>query len=103
MGTSRNREALSSHCDYRLSRLVLNSIITGSVNHLPSINRFIAGQRWLNNNAVKSPFLGEVIEASAQGQWGTVVITDHRGNVLDTYIGTAAAFQASGEWHLIEE
>jgi hypothetical protein len=52
---------------------------------------------------MKSPFLGEVNEASAQGQWGTVVITDHRGNVLDTYIGTAAAFQASGEWHLIEE
>jgi hypothetical protein len=77
--------------------------ISGSVNHLGSINRLILGQKWLNNNALHGPFLGEVIETSAQGHWGTVVITDDQGNVLDTYIGTAAAFQASGEWQLIEE
>jgi hypothetical protein len=45
----------------------------------------------------------EVMETSDQGQGGTVVITDDRGNVLDTYSGSAARFQASGEWQLIEE
>jgi hypothetical protein len=48
-------------------------------------------------------FSGEVIETSAQGRRGTVVITDDQGNVLDTYIGTAEAFQASGDWQLAEE
>ena len=44
-----------------------------------------------------------VIETSAQGHQGIVVITDDQGNVLDTYSGSALAFQASGEWQLIEE
>jgi hypothetical protein len=29
------------------------------------------------------------------------VITDDQGNVVDTYSGSAATFQASGEWQLI--
>jgi hypothetical protein len=48
-------------------------------------------------------FFGEVIESSDRGRRGTVVITDNQGNVLDTYSGSAATFQASGEWQLIEE
>jgi hypothetical protein len=44
-----------------------------------------------------------VIETSDEGRRGIVVITDDWGNVLDTYIGNAAAFQASGGWQLIEE
>ena len=64
---------------------------------------FSVGQKWRNDNTTHGLFFGEVIEASAQGRWGTVVITDDQGNVLDTYIGTAEAFQASGEWQLVEE
>ena len=67
------------------------------------MKRFAVGQKWVNEDAMYGRFLGEVIEISAQGRWGTVVITDDRGNVLDTYIGTAAGFQASGEWRLIDE
>jgi hypothetical protein len=67
------------------------------------MTRFCVGQKWINQHPKYGRFLGEVIEISAQGRWGTVVITDDQGNVLDTYIGTAEAFQASGEWQLIEE
>jgi hypothetical protein len=67
------------------------------------MTRFSVGQKWVNQHPKYGRFLGEVIETSAQGRWGTVVITDDQGNVLDTYIGTAEAFQASGEWQLIEE
>ena len=67
------------------------------------MKRFAVGQKWVNEHATYGRFLGEVIETSAQGRWGTVVITDDQGNVLDTYVGTAEAFQASGEWQLVEE
>jgi hypothetical protein len=43
------------------------------------------------------------VETSDEGDEAIVVITDDWGNVLDTYIGNAAAFQASGGWQLIEE
>ena len=67
------------------------------------MKRFAVGQKWVAEAAVYGRFLGEVIEISAEGRWGSVVITDDQGNVLDTYIGTAAAFQASGEWQLTEQ
>jgi len=46
-------------------------------------------------------FFGEVIEISDEGRSGTVVITDERDNVVDTFTGTAADFQASGEWQSV--
>jgi hypothetical protein len=64
---------------------------------------FSLGQKWINKDPFYGTFLGEVIAISAQGRRGTVVITDSQGNVLDTFIGTAAAFQATGEWQLIDE
>jgi hypothetical protein len=64
---------------------------------------FSFGQKWVNEDAMYGRFFGEVIETSDQGRRGTVVITDDQGNVLDTYSGSAATFQASGEWQLIEE
>jgi hypothetical protein len=67
------------------------------------MKRFSVGQKWVNEDAMYGRFLGEVIETSAQGRWGTVMITDDQGNLLDTYIGTAEAFQASGEWRLMDE
>jgi hypothetical protein len=67
------------------------------------MKRFAVGQRWVAEATVYGRFLGEVIEISAEGRWGSVAITDDHGNVLDTYIGTAAAFQASGEWQLTEQ
>jgi hypothetical protein len=67
------------------------------------MKRFAVGQKWVNEHATYGKFLGEVIETSAQGRWGTVVITADRGTVVDTYSETAEAFQASGEWQLVEE
>ena len=67
------------------------------------MKRFSVGQKWINEATLQNRFFGEVIETSAQGRRGTVVITDAQGNVLDTYSGSAAAFQASGEWQLIED
>ena len=46
-------------------------------------------------------FFGEVIEISDEGRSGTVVITDEQDNVVDTFTGTAADFQASGEWQSV--
>ena len=51
-------------------------------------------------DAVFGTFFGEVIKAFDQGQSGTVIITDEQGNVLDTFTGNAADFEASGEWQL---
>jgi hypothetical protein len=65
--------------------------------------RFLVGQKWINKDPIYGTFFGEVIETSDRGWRGIVVITDDRGNVLDTYNGTAPSFQASGEWQLIEE
>jgi hypothetical protein len=65
--------------------------------------RFSVGQKWRNDDAAFGPFFGEVIEISDRDRRGTVVITDDQGNVLDTYSGSAATFQASGEWQLIAE
>ena len=67
------------------------------------MKRFSVGQQWVNKDPIHGSFFGEVIETSSQGRLGTVVISDHQDNVLDTYCWSAAAFQASGEWQLIEE
>src|SRR5205807_9044356 len=64
---------------------------------------FSIGQKWVNQDPIYGTFFGEVIEISDEGRRGTVVITDDQGNVLDTFSGSAATFQASGEWKLIEE
>ena len=67
------------------------------------MKRFSIGQRWSNKDAISGPFFAEVMETSDQGRSGTAVITDDGGNVLDTYSGSAATFQATGEWLLSEE
>ena len=67
------------------------------------MKRLSVGQKWKTKDAVYGPFFGEVIETSDEGRWGTVVVTDHQGIVLDTYRGSAATFQVSREWQLIEE
>ena len=54
-------------------------------------------------DAVFGTFTGEVIEVYEDGTSGTVLITDDQGNEVDTFAGTAAEFQASGEWRLLEE
>jgi hypothetical protein len=62
------------------------------------MKRFSVGQKWVNKDPTYGTFVGEVIEIADEGQRGTVVITDCRGNVLDTFSGRAANFQATGEW-----
>jgi hypothetical protein len=65
--------------------------------------RFSVGQKWINKDPIYGTFLGEVMEISEQGRRGTVVITDPQGHLLDTYVGTAEAFQVSCDWQLAEQ
>jgi hypothetical protein len=65
------------------------------------MKRFSIGQKWVMTDPVFGSFFGEVIEISDEGRSGTVVITDGRDNVVDTFTGTAADFQASGEWQSV--
>jgi len=65
------------------------------------MKRFSIGQKWVMTDSVFGSFFGEVIEISDEGRSGTVVITDEQDNVVDTFTGTAADFQASGEWQSV--
>jgi hypothetical protein len=66
------------------------------------MKHFSIGQKWVAREAIFGTFFGEVIEVFDDGKSGIVVITDDRGNVLDTFSGSAAEFQASGEWQLTD-
>ena len=66
------------------------------------MNRFSVGQKWIMTDAVYGTFFGVVIETFDRGQSGTVIITDEQDNVLDTFTGNAADFEASGEWRLAQ-
>ena len=61
---------------------------------------FATGQKWIGRFGIFGIFFGEVIEVSAEGRYGVVIITDDCGNEMDTYSGSAAEFEASGEWQL---
>ena len=67
------------------------------------MEEFALGQKWIMTDAIFGTFVGEVIEVSEDGITGTVLITDDQGNEIDMFAGTAAEFQASGEWRLVEE
>jgi hypothetical protein len=70
----------------------------------PTLMReFVLGQKWKMADAVFGTFIGEVIEVSDDGASGAVLISDDQGNEVDTFSGTAAEFQASGEWRLLHE
>jgi hypothetical protein len=66
------------------------------------VKDFVLGQKWTTADAIFGTFIGEVIEVSEDRASGTVLITDDQGNEVDTFAGTAAEFQASGEWRLEE-
>ena len=66
------------------------------------MEQFVVGQRWICRDPVFGTFYGEVIEVSVEGRSGTVILTDDQGNELDTFRGSAADFQASGEWQVAE-
>jgi len=63
----------------------------------------VLGQKWIMTDVVFGTFIGEVIEVAGDGGAGMVLISDDEGNEVDTFTGTAAEFQASGEWRLLEE
>lgn len=67
------------------------------------MKRFSVGQKWISNDTMYGRFFGEVIEITDEGDSGTVIITDDQGEILDTFKGSAASLQTSGEWELIEE
>jgi hypothetical protein len=67
------------------------------------MRRFSVEQNWVATDAIYGTFFGEVMEVSEEGRWGVVVITDSGGNVLDTFDGSAAEFQLSGEWQLADQ
>ena len=60
------------------------------------------GQKWIMADATFGTFFGEVIEVFEDGAAGTVLITGDQENEVDTFTGTVAEFQASGEWRLLE-
>ena len=66
------------------------------------MKHFSVGQKWIARDAIFGTFFGEVIEVSDTGRSGIVVITDDRDNVLNTFSGSAADFQASGEWQVAD-
>jgi hypothetical protein len=66
------------------------------------MKRFSVGQKWVINDTVFGRFFGEVIEIFDEGESGIVIITNDQGEVLDSFRGSAADFQASGEWKLVE-
>jgi hypothetical protein len=66
------------------------------------MQEFVLGQKWIMADALFGTFIGEVIEVSEGGMSGSVLITDDQGNEVDTFTGSAAEFQASGEWRLLE-
>jgi len=57
-------------------------------------------QKWMMADAIFGTFFAEAIEVWDDGMSGTVIITDDKGNIVDTFTGTAPEFQASGEWRL---
>ena len=67
------------------------------------MQEFVVGQKWIMADAVFGTFVGEVVEISDDARSAVVVITDDRGNIVDTFSGTAAKFHASGEWRLLEK
>src|SRR5437763_8050497 len=62
---------------------------------------FIHDQKWMMADATFGTFFAEAIDVSDDGMSSTVIITDEKGNIVDTFTGTAPEFQASGEWRLI--
>jgi len=63
---------------------------------------FYVGQKWIAEDHIFGTFYGEVIEVWDSGRSGLVIITDDQDNVLDTFSGSAAGFQVSGEWRPAE-
>ena len=63
---------------------------------------FVLGQKWIMADATFGTFFGEVIEVFEDGAAGTVLITGDQENEVDTFAGTVAEFQASGEWRLLD-
>ena len=66
------------------------------------VKEFVLGQKWIMADATFGTFIGEGIEVFEDGAAGTVLITGDQENEVDTFTGTAAEFQASGEWRLNE-
>jgi hypothetical protein len=59
-------------------------------------------QKWMMADATFGTFFAEAVEVSDDGMLGTVIITDDKGNIVDTFTGTASEFQAFREWRLLE-
>lgn len=67
------------------------------------MQEFILGQKWMMTDPLFGTFIGEVVDVYEDRMSGTVVIVDDHGNEVDVFTGTAAEFQASGEWRLLQE
>jgi len=67
------------------------------------MQEFALWQKWIMTDALFGTFIAEVIEISEDAISGALIIRDDQGNEVDTFTGTAAEFQASGEWRLLEE
>jgi len=98
---------------YRINVMRYQKPVTNNLGHgeaIPAKRRyepiymhiFHVGQKWVLPDPTFGIFYGEVVEISDNGRSGTVIITDEEDNPLDSFSGSAAVFQASGDWQLAE-
>ena len=67
------------------------------------MQEFVLGQKWIMTDPIFGTFAGEVVDASKDGISGTVIIRDDQGNEVDVFTGSAAEFQSSGKWRLLDD
>jgi len=67
------------------------------------MQEFVLGKKWMMTDPLFGTFVGEVVDISDDGMSGTVIIVDDQGNEVDVFTGTAAEFQTSGEWRLLDD
>ena len=70
---------------------------------LNSMVEFTLEQKWMMTDATFGTFFAEATEVLEDGISGIVIVTDEKGNIVDTFTGTAVEFHGSGEWRLLKE
>jgi hypothetical protein len=66
------------------------------------MDRFVLGQKWCARGTLDGDLFAEVVQVFDQGRLGILIISDDKGNVIDTFEGTADEFRSTGEWKPIQ-
>jgi hypothetical protein len=95
-------ELIGNALNVTVTYLSLEECSGSSRQALTLMLEFTRDQKWIMADATFGTFFAQLIHVSDDGISGTIIITDEKGNIVDTFVGTAPEFQASGEWHLVE-